>query len=156
VLLACLLASGCGDAPGLDTAAVETFLLESQATTFGDMEVGSAKCPGSHELREGMTLSCTVAVADAEVPYRVRLTDVHRTKVHAAVTLDAVVLMADRIQTYVRSTLPKDFANAEVACGHDVLVAEVGDDLECVLAVGAQTKALTVTVEDAEGHISIA
>jgi hypothetical protein len=155
-LLTCLLATGCGNVPGLDTEAVETFLLQSQSSTYGDVEIGPAKCPGSHELRNGMTLDCTVAVLDAKVPYRVRLTDVHEKKVHAAVTLDAVVVMAKQIQKYVRSTLPSDFSSAEVTCGHEVIVTEVGNSIDCVVASGAQTKPLKVTVEDAEGHISIA
>ena len=53
-----------------------------------------------------MTLPCTLAVADAEVPYRVRLRDVHEPEVRVDVTLDAVVLLQDRIQQYVVSTLP--------------------------------------------------
>jgi hypothetical protein len=154
-LLTCVLATGCGDVPGLDTEAVEAFLLQSQSSTYGDVEIGPAACPGSHELRDGMTLQCTVTVVDAEVPYRVRLTHVHDEEVDAAVTLDAVVLMAARIQDYVRSTLPKDFSAAKVSCGHEVLVAQVGDAIDCTLAAGAQTKPLTVTVEDEAGHISI-
>jgi len=155
-LLSCLVATGCGDVPGLDTESVEAYLLQSQSTTYGELEVGPASCPGGQELRERMTLHCTVTVADADVPYRVRLTDVHAKKVHASVTLDAVVLMSQQIQTYVRSTLPKDFSSAEVTCAHDVIVADVGDEIDCMVAQGAQTEPLKVTVEDASGHISVA
>ena len=155
-LLVCLVATGCGDTPGLDTEAVEAFLLESQASTYGDLELGAADCDGDEELKDGMTLDCSLAVSDAEVPYLVKLRDVHEEKVSADVSLDAVVLLAEEIQRYVRSTLPKDFASAQVTCGHDVIVTDVGEKLECLLASGAQTKPLSVLVEDAAGHISIA
>ena len=68
-LLACVVVTGCGDTPGLDTEAVEAFLLESQASTYGDLELGAAECDGDDELKDGMTLDCTLAVSDAEVPY---------------------------------------------------------------------------------------
>ena len=151
-----LMLSGCGDQPGPDTAAVEAYVLKSQASTFGNLEVGPASCPGGQELRDGMTLDCTLTVSDAEVPYLVRLGDVHEETVKIEVSLDAVVLLAKEIQRYVRSTLTKDFATANVSCGHDVLVTEVGEVIECTLASGAQAKPLAVTVEDAAGRISIA
>lgn len=150
-----LLLAGCGDVPGMDTGAVERFVLESQSSTYGDLEVGPATCSGGDELREGMTVRCALTVADADVPYRVKLRDVREEKVRADVSLDGVVLLATRIQEYVRSTLPKSFASAEVTCGHEVIVTEVGAALDCLLASGAQTEPLTVTVEDAEGHVSI-
>ena len=154
-LLVGLVVAGCGDVPGMDTGAVERFVLQSQSSTYGDLEVGPATCAGDDELREGMTVRCTLTVADADVPYRVKLRDVRAEKVRADVALDGVVLLATRIQQYVRSTLPESFASAEVTCGHEVIVTEVGADLECLLASGAQTEPLTLTVEDAEGHVSI-
>ena len=150
-----LLLAGCGDVPGLDSGAVESFVVQSQSSTYGDLEVGPASCSGDDELREGMTVRCSLTVADADVPYRVKLRDVREEKVRADVSLDGVVLLATRVQDYVRSTLPKSFASAEVTCGHQVIVTEVGAALECLLASGAQTEPLTVTVEDAEGHVSI-
>ena len=72
------------------------------------------------------------------------------------VALDAVVLLAEEIERFVVSTLPKDFSSARVACEHDVIVAEVGDRVECTMSAGAQTKPVAVTVEDEEGHVSIA
>lgn len=149
-----LLLTGCGDEPGLDVAAVEAFVAQSQATTFGDLEIGSASCP-DRALTEGMSLPCTLTVTDVKVPYEVRLRDVHESEVRIDVTLDAVVLLADRIQDYVVSTLPDDFATAQVTCEHAVIVVEVGDTIECTLATGAQTKPVAVTVEDEEGHVSI-
>jgi Domain of unknown function (DUF4333) len=155
-LFGCAVLGGCGDQPGLDTAAVEAYLLESQASTFGDLEVGPARCPGEPELRDGMSLDCSVTVSDADVPFRVRLSDVHKSKVKVDVALDAVVLLATEIQRRVRSTLPDDFGSATVECGHDVIVTEVGDKVECTLAYGAQTRPLVLTVEDAAGRVSIA
>ena len=154
--LGVLLLAGCGDQPGLDTAAVEAYLLQSQSSTFGDIEVGPVSCPGGQDLRDGMTLDCTLLVSDADVPYRVRLRDVHEEQVKIDVSLDAVVLLTKEIQRHVRSTLTKDFSSATVTCGHDVLVTEVGEVIECTLASGAQTKPLRVTVEDEAGRVSIA
>ena len=147
--------SGCGDEPGLDTSAVEAYLAQSQESAFGGLEIGGASCP-HQALEEGMTLACTLDVADADVPYRVRLRDVHEPEVRVDVTLDAVVLLQDRIQQYVVSTLPADFSSARVTCDHTVVVVEVGDTVECTVAAGAQTKPVNLTVEDQEGHVSIA
>lgn len=149
------LLTGCGDEPGLDTAAVEDYLAQSQQATFVGLEIGEASCP-DQSLAEGMTLPCTLAVADAEVPYRVRLRDVRESTVRIDVTLDAVVLLQDRIRQHVVSTLPADFSSAQVTCENDVIVAEVGDAVECTVATGAQTKPVVVRVEDEEGRVSIA
>lgn len=149
------LLAGCGDEPGLDTAAVEDYLRQSQVAAFGDLEVGGASCPG-RPLEEGMTLPCTLDVADAEVPYRVRLRDVRDAEVRVDVTLDGVVLLQDRIAAFVVSTLPDDFSSAQVDCGHQVVVSQVGETVECTIASGAQTRPVVLTVEDDEGHVSIA
>jgi hypothetical protein len=154
-LLACTLLSGCGDDPGLDTAAVEAYLVQSQEKTFEGLEVGEASCP-DETLKDGMTLPCTLGVADADVPYSVRLRDVHASEVQVDVALDAVVLLAEEIQRFVVSTLPKDFSSAQVACEHDVIVADVGDSVDCTVSMGAQTTPVSLTVEDEEGHVSIA
>jgi hypothetical protein len=154
-LLAGAVLSGCGDEPGLDTASVEAYLVESQQTTFGDLEIGAATCP-DQALKDGMTLPCTLAVADADVPYRVTLRDVHATEVRVNVALDGVVLLSEEIERFVVSTLPEDFSSAQVACESDVIVADVGDTVECTVASGAQAKPVAVTVEDEEGHVSIA
>jgi hypothetical protein len=103
-----------------------------------------------------MTLPCTLGVADADVPYQVRLRDVHATEVQVDVALDAVVLLADEVERFVVSTLPKDFSSAQVACGSDVIVADVGDSVDCTVSMGAQSKPVAVVVEDEEGHVSIA
>lgn len=153
--LALALLSGCGDEPGLDTEAVETYLVQSQRATFDGLEVGPASCPRK-ALRDGMTLPCTLTVAEASVPYEVRLRDVHEADVRVDVTLAAVVLRSADVERFVVSTLPEDFASAEAACGTDLIVTEVGDTVDCTLSAGAQTKTVAVTVEDEQGHISIA
>ena len=147
--------AGCGDDPGLDTGAVEAYLVQSQEAAYGDLEVGRARCP-DEALKDGMTLPCTLAVADVDVPYRVRLRDVHAEEVRVDVALDAMVLLGAEIERFVLSTLPEDFSAAEVTCADAVIVAEVGDRVECTVASGAQTKPVAVTVEDEQGHVSIA
>ncbi|GAB3253171.1 hypothetical protein [Nocardioides dilutus] len=148
------LLAGCGDEPGLDAVAVADYLEQSQETALGELGIDGARCP-DRALREGMTLPCTLHVADAEVPYRVRLRDVHAEKVRVEVTLDAVVLLQDRIQPFVVSTLSDDFSSAQVDCGHQVIVVQVGDTVECTVAAGAQTEPVVLSVEDEEGHVSI-
>jgi len=154
--LGVVLVSGCGEDPGLDTAAVESYLAGSQAAAYGaDAHVGRAHCPGRPALREGMTLRCTLAVSDASVPYRLTLHKVHSTKVTVHVALDAVVLRSADVQDFVRKQLPKAFAEAAVACGADYLVTDVGKTVECTVSSGAQARPVSVKVEDAEGRISI-
>jgi hypothetical protein len=147
--------TSCGDEPGWDPTAVESFLRTSQAGSFPDLDVGAATCPGHHTLAATMTVRCTLAVADAEVPYRVRLGHGREDHVSVDVALDSVVLRSADIQLYVRSTLPKDFKQAQVDCGHVLVVAQVGDALDCTLASGAETKPLSVKVEDAAGHLTV-
>lgn len=146
---------GCGDEPGLDTTSVEDYLVQSQQTTFGDLEVGAASCP-KQALEDGMTLPCTLAVGDADVPYRVTLRDVRASEVRVDVALDGVVLLSEGIERFVVSILSQDFSSARVDCDSDVIVAEVGDTVECTVASGAQTRAVVVTVDDEEGTVSIA
>ena len=154
--LGVVLLAGCGEDPGLDTAAVESYLAGSQAATFGaDAQVGKAHCPGHPALEEGMTLPCTLAVSDASVPYRLTLHKVHSTKVTVDVALDAVVLRSADVQGFVQQQLPKAFAKAAVDCGADYLVTDVGETVDCTVSSGAQVKPVSVKVEDEEGRISI-
>ena len=155
--LGSVLLAGCGDDPGLDVGAVETFLASSQAATYGsDAEVGSADCPGRPALKEGMALRCTLTVSDATVPYRLTLHHVHSAKVSVDVALDAVVLRAADVRDFVRHQLPKAFSDAGVDCGGDYLVTDVGETVECTVSSGAQTRPVSVKVEDEGGGISIA
>ena len=151
-----VLLAGCGEEPGLDVGAVEAYLAGSQATTFGaDLEVGSASCPGGHALKEGMVLSCTLAVSDASVPYRLTLHHVRSDRVGVDVALDAVVLRAADIRNYVRAQLPKAFRKANVDCGHELVVTDVGETVDCTVSSGAQSRPVSVKVEDEDGRISI-
>jgi hypothetical protein len=154
--LGAVLLAGCGEDPGLDTAAVESYLAGSQAATFGaEAQVGKAHCSGHPALAEGMTLRCTLAVSDASVPYRLTLHKVHSTKVTVDVALDAVVLRSADVQGFVQQQLPKAFANAAVECGADYVVTDVGETVDCTVSAGAQVKPVSVKVEDEEGRISI-
>jgi hypothetical protein len=156
-IIGVVILAGCGDEPGLDVRAVESYLAGSQASTFGaDVEVGKADCPGDHALKEGMVLRCTLAVSDASVPYRLTLRRVRSAKVAVDVALDAVVLRAADIRDHVRGQLPKAFRKANVDCGHELLVTDVGETLDCTLSSGAQSTPLKVRVEDEDGRISIA
>jgi hypothetical protein len=148
--------TACGDEPGWDPTAVESFLQTSEAGSFAGLDVGPAHCPAHHALTDTVTVRCTLAVADAEVPYSVRVGHAREKKVDVSARLDSVVLRGTDIQAFVRSTLPKDSREAtDVDCGHVLVVAQVGDQLDCTLASGAQTAPLSLTVEDAEGHLTL-
>lgn len=156
VALGTVLLAGCGDDPGLDLSAVESYLAASQATTYGaDADVGTAHCAGHPALKEGMTLRCTLAVSDASVPYRLTLHHVRARKVLVDVALDAVVLRAGDLRDFVRTQLPKAFAEAGVDCGGDYVVTDVGKTVTCTVSSGAQTRPVVVTVEDEAGHVSL-
>jgi hypothetical protein len=154
--LGVVLLAGCGEEPGLDLSAVESYLASSQAATYGaDADVGQAHCAGHPALEEGMTLRCTLAVSGASVPYRLTLHHVHARKVAVTVALDAVVLDADELRAFVRKQLPKAFAKAGVECGGDYVVTDVGKTVECTVSSGAQTQSVVVKVEDDAGHVSL-
>ena len=152
-----LLLAGCGgDRPGYDDAAVESYLSTSQADTFGTAgDVGKATCPGDLELREGMTFVCKLDVSGAKLPYKVRLTNVHEEKVSISAAPDGVLVSATKLRDYLRATLPKSSAAADVDCGGAFVVAKVGASLPCTMTLGAQEKPIKVTVKDETGRVSI-
>lgn len=149
--------SGCGDEPGVDTEAVEGYLATSQAGAYEGLEVGAPDCPADEDLREDLELACTLTVADVQVPYRVTLRDVESAEVSIEVELERVVVVTSAVQDYVRTLLSEEYAAASVACdGADLVVTDVGETLDCTLALGAEVTPLRVTVEDEAGHVSVA
>lgn len=157
VVLACLaLLAGCGDRPGYDDAAVESYLAKSQATTFGtSAKVGAASCPGTLELREGMTFTCKLDVSGASLPYRVRLTHVHDTRMSISAAPDGVIVSTAKLRDYVAGTLPKNSSGADVDCGGAFVVAKVGATVPCTLTLGSQEQPIKVTVKDQTGRVQI-
>ncbi len=152
-----LLLAGCGgDRPGYDDAAVEAYLSTSQADTFGSAgEIGKATCPGDLDLREGMTFVCKLDVSGAKLPYKVRLTDVSEEKMTISAAPDGVLVSATKLRDYLRGTLPKSSAAADVDCGGAFVVAKVGASLPCTMTLGAQEKPIKITVKDKAGRMSI-
>jgi hypothetical protein len=90
------------------------------------------------------------------VPYLVTLRHVHASKVDVTARFDGVVIPATAIRDFVRTTLPRESRGADVDCGGKVIVAKVGQTLDCTLALGAQTQPVKVTVQDRAGTIGIA
>jgi len=150
------LLAGCGDRPGYDESAVESYLASSQAATFGpSAKVGKASCPGDLELKEGMAFTCKLSVDGARLPYRVRLTHVHDAKISIAAKPDGVILSATKLGEYVGRTLPKTSAGAAVDCGGAYVVAKVGATLPCTLTLGSQETPIKVTVKDESGRVQV-
>ena len=148
--------AGCGDRPGYDDAAVESYLTTCQAATFAPAgKVGRATCPGDLELQEPMTFTCTLEVSGVKLPYVVRLSDVRTDEMSVSATPDGVLVSRTRLRDVVRSTLPKDSAAADLDCGGDFVVADVGETLPCTLTLGARERPIEVTVKDAAGRVSV-
>lgn len=150
------LLAGCGEQPGYDASPVEDYLRSSQAALFGEQEVEKASCPGDLTLLEGMTFTCTLTVAGADLPFRVTLSGVRTEEVTVRARPAGVLLAADRVRDHVRTTLPRTFEGADVDCGGAYVVAKVGAELSCRLTLGSQVKPLTVTVRDEEGRVTVA
>lgn len=151
-----LLLAGCGDAPGYDHAAVEGYLVSSQSTALGGAKVTGASCPHDRSLREGMSLTCTLAVSGTKLPYRVRLTHVHARRIRVTATPDGVLVDGSKLVAYVRSTLPHDATGATVRCGAAYVVTHVGDSLTCTMVLGSQQKDVKLKVTDPSGTVSLA
>jgi hypothetical protein len=149
--------AGCGDRPGYDSAALERYLVASQAWRFtGANAVSQATCPSDRDLTEGMTLRCTLTVSGSKVPFRVRLTDVHAEKMKVTAAPDGVVIPGDKLREVVALALPETASKATVDCGGSAfIVARVGRTVDCTLVLGSQTKPFKVTVKDATGRVSI-
>ena len=84
----CIVLSGCGDEPGTGHGRRRDL---PGAEPGGDVRHRRSRsagrsCPGDQALEEGMTLRCTLGVADAKVPYRVTLRDVHEPEVRVDVS----------------------------------------------------------------------
>jgi hypothetical protein len=152
-----LLLVGCGESPGYDDAAVESYLVEGQSSLFGAAgDKATSTCPDDRELREGMTVTCTLTVSGAKLPYRVKLTNVHdEERVTVVARPDGVLVSGAKIRSYVRSTLPRTSAGADVDCGSPFVVVDVGATVECTLTLGSQEKPLEVKVLDTVGRVSI-
>ena len=151
-----LLLAGCGESPGYDDAAVEAHLVKSQASLFGPAgDKARATCPADRELREGMTVTCTLTVSGAKLPHRVKLTNVHDKRVTVVSRPDGVLVSGTKIRSYVRSTLPSTSAGANVDCGSPFVVVDVGKSVDCTLTLGSQEKPIKVTVVDKVGRVSV-
>jgi hypothetical protein len=151
-----LAVAACGDRPGYDRDAVESYLVESQGATFAPSgTVEKATCPAGLELREGMRFTCRLTVSGARVPYRVRLTHVHDDRVSVTASPDGVLVSGTKLTEAVRGRLPKASAAADVDCGGPYFVAAVGDTVDCTLVLGGQEKPIKVTVEDESGSVSV-
>jgi hypothetical protein len=132
---------------------VESYLVQSQQAVLGD-EV-RASCPDDLETEEGMTFRCTLKVSGAAMPYRITLTDLDAEKVTVSAAPDGVLISGVKVRDFVRTTLPKSSAAADVDCGGPFVVAEVGETLDCTLALGAQERPIKVTVKDEAGVVSV-
>jgi hypothetical protein len=151
-----LLLAGCGDSPGYDDATVGAYLVKSQAATFPTAEITKASCPKDRDLREGMTITCTLFVSGASLPYRVKLTHVHSGRVTITAHTDGVLFSRSKLRDFVRTTLPRTASGADVNCsGGAFLVAHVGSSLNCTLTLGSQEKPMKVKVLDDSGRVSI-
>lgn len=150
------LLTGCGERPGYDDAAVESYLVTSQRSLFGAAgDRARATCPEDRELREGMTVACTLTVSGAKLPYRVRLTNVRAERVKVVARPDGVLVSGTKIRSYVRSTLPRTAVGADVDCGDPFVVVAIGKSVDCTLSLGSQEKPIQVTVLDEVGRISV-
>ena len=151
-----LLLAGCGESPGYDDAAVESYLVKSQSSLFGVAgDKARATCSDDRDLREGMTVACTLTVSGAKLPYRVKLTHVHDKRVTLVARPDGVLVSGAKIRAYVRSTLPDTSAGANVDCGGPFVVVDVGKSVDCTLTLGSQEKPITVKVLDEVGRVSV-
>ena len=68
---------------------------------------------------------------------------------------DGVLLSGVKVRDFVRTTLPKSSAAADVDCGGPYVVADVGETLDCTLALGAQEQPIKVTVKDKSGVVAV-
>jgi hypothetical protein len=149
-----LLLAGCGDRPGYDASAVESYLVHQQGGPFsGGIE--KASCPAHHDLQEGMTVRCTVTVSGSRIPYRVKLTHVHDDPVRVTAQPDGVVLSREKLRAVVGLSLPQGAARPAVDCGGPYMVAKVGQSLKCTATLGSQVRTFTVKVKDATGRVSV-
>ena len=149
-----LLLAGCGDRPGYDASAVESYLVHMHGAPFSD-GIDKASCPSHHDVSEGMTVRCTLTVSGSKIPYRVRLTNVHDDPVTVSAEPDGVVLSRDKLRAVIGLSLPKGAARPAVDCGGSYMVAKVGQSLKCKATLGSQVSTFTVKVKDATGRVSV-
>jgi hypothetical protein len=149
-----LLLAGCGDRPGYDPSAVESYLVHQHGGAFPD-GIERASCPAHRDLHEGMTVRCTVTVSGSKIPYLVRLTHVHDDAVRVSAHPDGVVLSREKLRAVIGLSWEKGAARPAVDCGGPYMVAKVGQSLTCKATLGSQVRTFTVQVKDATGRVSV-
>ena len=83
------------------------------------------------------------------------LTNVHDKRVTVVARPDGVLVSGTKIRSYVRSTLPRTSAGADVDCGSPFVVVDIGKSVDCTLTLGSQEKPIKVTVLDEVGRVSV-
>ncbi|GAA4366092.1 hypothetical protein GCM10023146_08820 [Nocardioides caricicola] len=142
---------------GYDPDDVAKQVQEAQEDVTPDLDVTDASCPDESEPEEGDTTECTVEIDGVEAAYTVTFTEVTDDGVNFEVEpVLPIVLVATVVETFQTSIEEQGFSGVEVDCGEaGVVVQEVGSTFTCDLTADGATVEGTVTIDDADGNVSI-
>lgn len=153
-----LLASACSTSNGYDQAKVAAYVRSSQKGTLRGLTEGAATCPPSITVTEGVTFTCTLVIGGVPAPYKVTLTDVHKSVEHIAVQPAKAILSVAALDAFVKQNLDSTSSGATVTCGPagvKVLLAVKGQKISCALKLGSRTGTVGLTVKDSTGDVTI-
>jgi hypothetical protein len=143
---------------GTDLSELEAKMVEEQEKKTPDIEVGEATCPDDVDLEVGARFECTLTVGGVDAPYEVTMEGDDRDADVGSFHFEPAqpILDMQLVEDFVASQLNRRSQGATVECGSErVVVAEVGDALECTVSKGNRSTTVQAYVKDKEGTVSL-
>jgi hypothetical protein len=140
-----------------DLSELEAKMVEEQQKKTPDIEVGEATCPEDVDLEVGARFECTLTVGGVEAPYEVTMEEDDPDADVGSFHFEPAqpILDMQLVEDFVASRLNRRSQGATVECGTQrVVVAEVGDALECTVSKGDRSTTVKAYVKDKEGTVS--
>lgn len=145
-----------GHAPRVDHRQIERQLLDTIKEQKPDV-VATATCPPGLKAVKGRSFECQLRLGSDSVRYTVTISNVHGGQYDADTRPTEPVLDTSVIASTVRTEAGGSPAGAKVLCGaHRFVQLPVRGTVICTVTVSGQTSAVTATITDEGGDVSLA
>lgn len=147
VLLAALLATGCGETT-IDSAKAEKFIADTVTDQVG-AEVESVECPEGLVAKQGETFDCTVTGTDGSSGKA----EVTEKDDKGNVNVSAQFVHVRDLEEEIGGGLGEQIGGkVEVTCP-EIVVGEKGGKFECEATSGGESAVVAVTQTDDQGNV---
>ena len=138
----------------LDVAKLRKALVNVAHKDYPGLTVGAPTCPGKVKLKKGTVTTCTIAVSDATLTYRVTQTD---SKGNVDILPAQALLIVSKLEALVVGAVEKATGEkATASCGTaKVLAVAPGKTVRCEAETTSNRATITALVEDVEGNVHI-